>query len=66
MSDDTPNGLPGERKPLPKFPWEEGYVAPTETPATPTTPTGDAPTQAYTPPAQPPYVPPFTDRKSVV
>ena len=28
MSDDTPTGQPGDRKPLPKFPWEEGYVAP--------------------------------------
>ena len=28
MSDDNPTGQPGDRQPLPKFPWEEGYVAP--------------------------------------
>jgi len=81
VSDDTPterfDPTGGSGKPLPKFPWEEGYVAPTTTPAAhpdgpPTeayTPPVDPgpPTEAYTPPvdAGPPteaYTPPPTER----
>ena len=60
MSDDTPterfDPTGGSGKPLPKFPWEEGYVAPgADTPTEaytppPAQPLSDVPTQAYTPP----------------
>jgi hypothetical protein len=60
VSDDTPterfDPTGGSGKPLPKFPWEEGYVAPGTTPVAPPPPTSaDVPTQAYTPP---PVTPP--------
>lgn len=70
MSDDTPterfDPTAGSGKPLPKFPWEEGYVAPAAPPAAqppaPQPPAStDLPTQAYTPPPaapQPPAAPP--------
>jgi hypothetical protein len=44
VSDDTTGQSGDPRKPLPKFPWEEGYVAPTAP---------DAPTERFTPPASP-------------
>jgi len=50
VSDDTPTGRPGDRQPLPKFPWEEGYVAPTAENAD--TPTERFDAQAAANPAQ--------------
>ena len=64
MSDDTPTGRPGDRQPLPKFPWEEGYVAPNAAAPDAATPSADTPTERFDaqaaaqPPAQQPAQPP--------
>lgn len=61
MSDDTPterfDPTGGSGKPLPKFPWEEGYVAPGTPPAAQPPASADLPTQAYTPPPASPDLP---------
>ena len=61
MSDDTPterfDPTGGSGTPLPKFPWEEGYVAPGTPPAAPPTPpaNADVPTELFNAqPTQPP------------
>ena len=59
MSDDTPTGRPGDRQPLPKFPWEEGYVAPTAAAPSADTPTERFDAQAAAAPAQPYQPAPF-------